>query len=269
MSEPAAAGGPPAAGRVTSERRGDLLLIGLDRPAKRNALTPEMLHGLAAAYGELERGDARCGVLFAHGQDFTTGLDLLAMAPVMTQERWTPHPDSIDPWGLTPPDRTKPVVAAVHGRCWTAGLELALAADLVVAAAGTRFAQLEVQRGLVPLGGGAWRLVERAGWGNAMRYLLTGDELDAAEAYRLGVVQEVVADGRQLDRALELAAAVAEQAPLGVRTTRELALLAGREGPAAAAAALDARRLALVASADAAEGVASLIERRKPRFTGT
>lgn len=268
MSEPQAGGEAPAAGRVTSERRGHLLLLSLDRPQKRNALTPDLLRALAAAYGELERSDARCGVVFAQGQDFTTGLDLRAFAADMLLERWAPDPGSIDPWGLTPPYRLKPVVVAVHGRCWTAGLELALASDIVVAAAGTRFAQLEIRRGLVPLGGGPFRLVERAGWGNAMRWLLTGDEFDAAEAYRLGVVQEVVEDGRQLERALELAATIAEQAPLGVRMTRELALQALHEGQPAAAATLDARRLALARTADAAEGVAALIARRKPEFTG-
>lgn len=270
MTEPPGSGRdePPPEGRITSERRGHLLLLGLDRPRKRNGLTPTMLRELAAAYAELETSDARCGVVFAHGDDFTTGLDLMAMAPEMARERWAPDPGSIDPWGLTPPYRGKPVVIAVHGRCFTAGLELSLASDIVIAAAGTRFAQIEIQRGLVPLGGGAFRLVERAGWGNAMRYLLTGDEFDAAEGYRLGVVQEVVELGRQLDRAVELATVISEQAPLGVRMTREIALQALYEGAAAAAGSHDARRLALVETADFGEGIASLMERRKPRFSG-
>ena len=101
--------------------------------------------------------------------------------------------------------RTKPLVCAVQGICFTLGIELMLAADIVVAADDCRFAQIEVKRGIMPAGGATVRMVERAGWGNAQRYLLTGDEFGSAEALRLGFVQEVVPAGRQKERALEIA----------------------------------------------------------------
>ncbi len=106
------------------------------------------------------------------------------------------------------------------------------------------------------------------GWGNAMRYLLTGDEFDAAEAYRLGLVQEVVPVGQQLERAVALAQTIAAQAPLGVRATLASARLAAEQGPEAAAAALLPELRGLMASADAQEGLRSFIERRSANFTG-
>lgn len=108
---------------------------------------------------------------------------------------------------------------AVQGLCFTLGIELILAADIAVAAEGTRFAQIEIKRGIFPFGGATLRFHQRAGWGNAMRWLLTGDEFDAREAWRMGLVQEVVEPGRQHERALAIAETVARQAPLGVQAT--------------------------------------------------
>src|SRR6201999_1573047 len=102
----------------------------------------------------------------------------------------------------------------------TLSIELLLAADIRITASGTRFTQLEVQRGIYPFGGATIRLPRDAGWGNAMRWLLTGDVYDAAEAHRIGLVQEVAPTGTELDRAIELAEAIAiRSAPLGVRAT--------------------------------------------------
>ena len=104
------------------------------------------------------------------------------------RERGSVYPlGSIDPLSLRPPIRTKPLVCAVQGICFTLGIELMLAADIVIAADDCRFAQIEVKRGIMPTGGATVRMVERAGWGNAQRYLLTGDEFGAAEALRLGL----------------------------------------------------------------------------------
>ena len=110
----------------------------------------------------------------------------------------------------------------------TLGIELLLAADIRIAAAGTRFTQLEVQRGIYPFGGATIRLPAIAGWGNAMRWLLTGDEFDAAEAHRIGLVQEVADDAAAaLARAREIAQTIADRAaPLGVRATLASAHLA-------------------------------------------
>ena len=126
------------------------------------------------------------------------------------------------------------MVAAVKGITYTLGIELMLAADVVVAADDCRFSQLEVKRGIMATGGATLRMAERAGLGNALLHLLTGDEFGSAEALRLNFVQRVVPAGQELDEALRIADAIAAQAPLAVVATRLNALKAVEEGPLAA-----------------------------------
>jgi enoyl-CoA hydratase len=252
-------------GQITTEVQGRVLAITIDRPAKYNGFTPKMLHELAAAYTRLERdAELWVGVLAAQGKHFTAGLELSKFDitdPLM-------QPGQIDPLDLLGERRSKPIVAAVHGICFTIGIELMLAADIVVAERGVRFAQLEVQRGLMAYGGATIRMVERAGWGNAMRYLLTGDEFDGETALRLGFVQELVDEGQARARAFALATRIAEQAPLAVRATRSSAQQAAERGPAAAIAAFPEQLATLAASEDFAEGVRSFVERRPGRYVG-
>jgi enoyl-CoA hydratase len=112
------------------------------------------------------------------------------------------------------------VIAAAQGWCMTLGIELLLAADIRLATTDARFAQLEIQRGIYPFGGATIRLPREAGWGNAMRWPLTGDEYDATEAHRIGLIQEITEPGAHLARAVELAESIATRsAPLGVRAT--------------------------------------------------
>ena len=259
----------PAEGRITTELGDGLFLIGIDRPAKLNGFTPGMLRGMAQAYTRFEREpEARCAVVFAEGANFTAGLDLPKVAPHLGRNTLLVEDGEIDPFAARAPFRTKPIVFAVHGICFTLGIEMMLAADIVVAAADTRFSQLEVKRGLMPTGGATVRMVERAGWGNAMRYLLTGDEFDAATALRLGFIQEVVEPGRQKARALELARSIAAQAPLAVRATIENAHLALRQGPEAASAVFGQTQSGLLASEDFQEGLRSFRDKRPPLFRG-
>jgi enoyl-CoA hydratase/carnithine racemase len=147
---------------------------------------------------------------------------------------------------------------------------LLLAADIRVAAADTRFAQIEVLRGIYPFGGATLRFPREVGWGNAMRWILTGDEFDAAEAHRIGLVQELAPDpAAALARAREIAHTVADSAaPLGVRAILESAHRARDEGDAAAIAQLRPEVTRLFGTADAAEGVQSFVERRAATFTG-
>lgn len=126
-----------------------------------------------------------------------------------------------------------------------------------------------MRRGIYPFGGATIRFPHEAGWGNAMRWLLTGDEFDTAEALRIGLVQEVVEPGAQVDRAVELARRIADDAaPLGVRATLASARRALDDGPRAAAARLTTDVATLFTSQDAAEGVQSFVERRPARFQG-
>ena len=260
---------PHPDGQIQVEPRGPLLLIGIDRVPKRNGFSEKMVIELAEAFDRMEHDTAiRCGVLHALGPHFTAGLQLDQLTPWFEAGRHLALPGKVDPYNLRPPLRTKPVVAAVQGICFTAGIELMLAADLVVAARDCRFGQIEVKRGIMANHGATIRMVERAGWGNAMRYLLTGDEFDAETAFRLGFVQEVVETGRQLDRAIELAERIAAQAPLAVQATIRNAAQAVEHGPAAAIAGLGPVQLRLMATEDAAEGVASFREKRDAKFSG-
>jgi enoyl-CoA hydratase/carnithine racemase len=190
--------------KITTEKRGHLLLMGVNRPGKMNAFDSDMLRGLAAAFGQLDEDpELRCGVVFAHGDHFTAGLDLANMAPLIQSGDFNlGGNEGVDPWGILGRARKKPSVIAVHGRCFTLGIELCLSLDVVVAASNTRFAQIEIKRGIFPFGGATFRLPQRVGWGNAMRWLLTGDEFGADEAHRIGLVQEVVEPGKQLERAI-------------------------------------------------------------------
>ena len=253
---------------ISVERRGHLLLVGLNRPQKRNAFDLGMFGAIGLAWAELDRDDElRCAVLHAHGDHFTGGLDLAEWAPAFAAGKMPLPEGALDPLGLQGPPLRKPVVCAVQGICFTIGIELMLACDVRVAAKDARFGQIEIKRGIYPVGGATIRMPRELGWGNAMRWLLTGDELGADEALRLGLVQEVVAPGQQLGRAIELGERIAAQAPLGVRATLASARLASAD-EAQAAARLLPDLGPIMASDDAREGVQSFLERRAARFTG-
>lgn len=255
-------------GRISLERRGHALIIGVDRVAKRNAFDIAMWDALCRAYGELERDpELRVGVLHAHGDHFTAGLDLPQWAPMFARGRFAIPDDGIDPLGLQS-RVTKPLVCAVQGICLTLGIELLLATDVRIAARTTRFAQIEVKRGIYPAGGATLRFPREVGWANAMRWLLTGDEFDAAEAYRIGLIQEVTEHGEQLGRALALAEVIAAQAPLGVYATLASSRHALPYTEAAAAARLWTDLAPLVASEDMQEGMRAFVERRPGKFRG-
>lgn len=256
-------------GRVTRENRGHIMLIGLDRVAKRNAFDEAMLVDLVLALGEYERDEnARCALLFAHGEHFTGGLDLASVGELF-RNGWELPQGAIDPWGtFGGPRLSKPLIVAAQGFCFTIGIELMLAADINLCASNTRFAQMEVQRGILPFAGATLRLPHVAGWGNAMRWLLTGDEFDAEEAYRIGLTQEVVAAEDLLPRALCLAERVAAQAPLGVRATLASARQAFSQGSEIAARSLKPLARELLASEDAKEGLQAMLQRRPGNFQG-
>jgi enoyl-CoA hydratase len=256
-------------GTVSLERRGHVLLIGLDRAAKRNAFDLPLWDALCRAYGELDRDpDLRVGVLHAHGDHFTGGLDLPQWAPVFASGQWHIPDGGLDPLGLSGPRLRKPIVAAVQGICLTIGIELLLATDVRVAATTTRFGQIEIKRGIYPVGGATLRFQRECGWANAMRWLLTGDEFDAAEALRIGLVQEVVDAATVLARATALADVIAAQAPLGVYATLASARLALPATEDDAARRLMPDLQPLLASDDMQEGLRAFVARRPGAFTG-
>jgi enoyl-CoA hydratase/carnithine racemase len=259
-------------GSIDCEVRDAVLLIGINRPAKRNGFTPKMYRELGEAYTRLDDDPAlRVGVLHALGDHFTAGLDLPTIAPLMQRGEKAVPLGLVDPVNLGMDGyrrRTKPMVVAVKGITYTLGIELMLAADIVIAADNCRFSQLEVKRGIMATGGATLRMAERAGLGNALLHLLTGDEFGSAEALRLNFVQRVVPAGTELDEALAIAHSIAAQAPLAVVATRLNALKALEQGPVVAMHEFIDTQQRLSRSEDAAEGVRSFVERRAARFQG-
>lgn len=261
-----------AEGSIDCTVRGPLLLIAINRPAKRNGFTPRMFRELGQAYTRLDDDPAlRVGVLHAMGEHFTAGLDLPTIAPLMQRGEKAVPLGLVDPLDLGMEGyrrRSKPLVVAVQGITYTLGIELMLAADIVVAADDCRFSQLEVKRGIMATGGATLRMAERAGLGNALLHLLTGDEFGSAEALRLNFVQKVLPRAQVLEEALRIAETIAEQAPLAVVATRKNALKAVEHGPMLAMQDFIAVQKGLSLSEDAAEGVRSFVEKRAARFQG-
>ena len=257
---------------VRDSGQGGVLLIGINRPAKRNGFTPKMFRELGEAYTRLDDDPAlRVGVLHAFGDHFTAGLDLPTIAPLMQRGEKAVPLGLVDPLNLGMEGyrrRVKPMVVAVKGITYTLGIELMLAADIVVAADNCRFSQLEVKRGIMATGGATLRMAERAGLGNALLHLLTGDEFGSAEALRLNFVQKVLPAGDELAEALRIADAIAAQAPLAVVASRLNALKAVEHGPVVAMQEFIDVQRQLATSDDAAEGVRSFVERRPARFSG-
>ena len=259
-------------GSIDLEVQDGVLLIGINRPNKRNGFTPKMYRELGEAYTRLDDDPSlRVGVLHAMGDHFTAGLDLPTIAPLMQRGEKAVPLGLVDPLNLGMEGyrrRIKPMVVAVQGITYTLGIELMLAADIVVAANNCRFSQLEVKRGIMATGGATLRMAERAGMGNALLHLLTGDEFNSAEALRLNFVQRVVPVGEQLNEAIKIAKVIAAQAPLAVVATRQNVLKAVEQGPLVAMHDFIAVQKTLSNSEDAKEGVQSFIEKRNARFTG-
>lgn len=255
---------------ILVETRGNVLLMGINRPEKRNALTLDMYYDLARAYGELDRNkDLRCGLLYAVGDHFTSGLDLPQWGKVFAEGNLELADDMVDPYGLLEESRcSKPVVMACQGMCFTWGIEILLASDVRVAANDVRFEQIEVKRGIFAVGGATIRLHQEIGWGNAMRYVLTGDMLNGPEAYRLGLIQELVEPGQQLERALYIAERIAKAAPLGVQASLASARKTRDYNDRTAALELAAGIKPLMSSKDCQEGLQAFLERREPNFSG-
>ncbi len=256
-----------APGRVVHERHDHVLKITIDNTAKKNAFSPEMIAQLSDALTLLDDdGSLWVGVICAAGDDFTAGLDMPKFfGPGATRK---PFPEgNVDPFGMARPCR-KPIVTAVQGIVYTVGIELMLAGDIVVAADNCRFCQMEGKRGIAPMGGAHFRYIAWAGWGNAMYHLLLCDEFSSAEAYRIGLVQEVTPVGRQIGRAMEIAGIIARNAPLGIQVTKEAGRTFIEAGERAAIAYVPRIRERVLNTADAAEGIKSFVERRAARFTG-
>jgi enoyl-CoA hydratase/carnithine racemase len=259
-----------AANTVTVERRGQIVLIGINRPTIHNRVDPETYLGLAKAYYQYEHDPSlRAAVLFGHGDNFSRGIDVDAFHALTASGRSFPSdPESIDPLARTN-GLSKPLVVVVHGDTWNMGHELHLVADIRIAAADTRFGQDENTHGRFPGGGATVRFVREAGWANAMRYMLTGDHWSAEEALRMGIVQRIAPNAdAALEAGVEMATKVAACGPLGIKATLASAHLAIDASESEALSKLNAQYRALYGSEDFREGRKAEAEGRPPVYQG-
>src|SRR5215471_13325590 len=261
---------PQGTATVTRDRLPNgVLLIGIDRVQAQNRIDIPTFNALGQAYYEFERDtDLRVAVLYGKGPDFSRGLDLPSWGAALRAGPFQAPPNFLDPLSTAGPGRAKPLVVAVQGHVTRIAHELFLAADVRIAAQDAVFNQGEVTAASFPGGGATVRFVREAGWANAMRYMLTGADWRAAEAYRMGLVQIVTPPAQQLDRAVELAKQIAGYAPLGVQALLGSARRSYREGERVALLSLQPEFGRLSRSEDRQEYFRALQEKRSPVYVG-
>jgi enoyl-CoA hydratase len=251
-------------GPVVVERRGHVQVITISRPEARNALDGAAARALAAAADELDADDGlRVGVLTGAGGTFCAGMDLKAW---MRGDKPMIAGRGFGGITITPP--RKPLIAAVEGYALAGGFELMLACDLVVAANGSKFGVPEVKRALVAGGGAAQLLPRRIPFAAAMELLLTGEQITAARAAELGLVNRLVPDGTALDGALALAELVAANGPLAVAVTKQIARAQADWTAEEGWQRQEELFKPVFESADAREGATAFAEKRAPVWRG-
>jgi len=257
---------------TTTKPAAGVLLIRIDGHRRRNALDLDTLRALAAAWRTLEAADdVRVGVVTGNGTDFSSGADLTSIGPdIAAAARSGDSGASI--WGdvhgavLRNVTLAKPVVSAVEGICFGAGMELAGATDIRIAGQSARFALPEVRHGVIASGGSLARLARQIPYGPAMQILLTGTEVSAARMAELGFVNEVVPDGQAADRALDIARAIADNAPAAVRATKQVVTSGLAVDLAGAYAIEDRISREILLGPEATEGARAFAQKRPPSW---
>jgi enoyl-CoA hydratase len=257
--------------KLTTERRGQIVLFGINRPYIQNRIDPETFEKLAEAYYRCDHDPSlRAAILFGHGEHVSRGIDVDGFKSLAgTGKPWIASTGTIDPLAKRAPHLTKPLIVKTHGDTWNMAHELFLVADIRIASADTRFGQDENTHGRFPGGGSTVRFVRESGCGNAMRYMLTGDHWNAEEAYRIGDVQQVVpTPEKALEAGIQIANKIADCGPLGVKTTLASAHLAIDATEEEALSKLDVQFGALFHTEDFLEGRKAEAEGRKPIYQG-
>lgn len=250
---------------IRFERKGPVGIVFLSRPEARNAINRELEQALYDALESLDSDPAiRVGVLAADGDVFCAGADLKEVSA-----KGNPRgPDAPKRESIVSRTHVKPLIAAVDGSAFGGGMELVLACDLIVASRRAKFALSEVRWGLLPSGGGMFRLPRRMPSQVALQMLLTGRTISAERGYALGLVNELADDGNALDIALDIADAIAANGPLAVQLTmqmvRESAYMDERDAWALSRELVTRN----FASEDAKEGPRAFAEKRAPQWTG-
>ena len=255
------------------------MLLTLNRPAARNAISPQMACLLADALAEAAADDAvRVVVLTGAGdRAFCSGGDLALTLPLMTgarapQDAWDHRlledPGVLARSALREYEFDKPVIAAINGACLAGGMETVLGTDLRVAADHASFGLPEVKRALIPFAGSLVRLPNQIAHCHAMELLLLGDSIAAADAFRMGLVNEILPGPAVLPRALALAGRIAANGPVALREIKRTARASIGLPLAAAYRLEDASKRVVMATEDAREGPAAFMEKRPARFVG-
>lgn len=252
--------------RLTQD--GPIAHLQIHRPDKLNALNRTVRRELMEAVDHLAEDESvRVAILSGAGpKAFVAGADVQEFADRSPGEQREAYDRRrvYDALAQFP----KPLIGAVHGYCLGGGSELALACDLRVADRTARFGQAEIRLGLIPGAGGTQRLARLVGPGQAMRIALTGDMIDAEEAYRIGLVEILVEEGKHVEKATELAQRMARWSPVALRLAKR-AIRATQEMPLSAGLELEKELfLAAFGSEDGQEGVQAFVEKRDPEFRG-
>src|SRR5437763_5647028 len=266
-------GAPRATSHLETELVGHVLVVTMNRPEAKNALSPEMLVGMADAWDRIDADDSiRAAVLTGAGGVFCAGADLKAMNDGQNTSGAAKRmrEDSGLAWKalLRHHRLTKPLIAAVEGFAVAGGTEILQATDIRVAGEGAVFGVVEVTRGLFPLGGSTVRLRRQIAHTKAMELLLTGDTISATEAERIGLIGRVVPDGEALETALQIGEKIAANGPLAVQAIKRS--VQATEGlPEEEALKIELEiGLPIFGTADAKEGTRAFKEKREPRYEG-
>ena len=249
----------------TTPRPG-VLLVTLNRPEKLNALNAEMLGALAAALDDARSDEAvRCVVLAGNDRAFCAGTDITEMVEQGLAAIESPRRDRA--WKAIE-SFPKPIVAAVAGLALGGGHELAMVCDIVIAGGNARFSQPEINIGILPGDGATQRIPRQIGKSLAMKMILTGEPIDAETALRAGLVADVVPQDETLERALDIAANIAEKPPIAARLAKQ-AVLAAYDTTLSAGLKAERHALSLAFDTeDRKEGMAAFVEKRRPKFKG-